>query len=166
MGVASLWMRPVSVIRVEASRVIARPTDEVWAYVTNLGNMPSWDPGLVAVRWQAPMRTGTRVEMDDASRILRLVGRIVPPVFSVTHYEDGRSFALSLSRGASSMKTVYALEALGPASTKVTRSFSFDGRGIWRLFELATRRRAIRDREAEVENLKFVLERPPETPTR
>ncbi len=145
-------------IHVEASRVIARPMQEVWAYLSNLDNMPSIDPGLLKVAWHPPMRPQTRIEMYDASPVIRFASRIVPPVFTVTDFEDGRRFGLGLVRGPSSMRTVYSLEAPTPELTKVTRSFTMDGRGIWRLLELAIKRRVIRDREAEVENLKRMLE--------
>jgi uncharacterized protein YndB with AHSA1/START domain len=146
------------VIRVEASRVIARPIEAGWGYIADLDNMPTWDPGLARVRWQAPLRQGARIELHDTSPVLRLVSRIVPPVFTVTDYEGGRRFAFGISRGASSIETVYSLESTSPATTRVTRTFTFDGHGIWRLLELATQRRAIRHREAEVENLKRLLE--------
>jgi hypothetical protein len=104
------------------------------------------------------MRLGTRYEAHDSSLVLRVMSRIVPPILTVTDFEEGRRFAVSLSRGATSLAAVYALETVTPTSTNVTRSLTFDSHGIWRLLELLLRRRAVRGREAEVENLKRILE--------
>jgi hypothetical protein len=147
-------------IRVEASRSIGRPIDDVWSYLANLDNMPAWDPGLVEVKWRPPLALGSTVEMHDASPILRLVSALVLPVFTLSQFEPGRRIGLRASRdgGRSWLEAVYSLEALGPRETKITRVMTVNGRGPWKLLELALRRRAVTEREAEVANLKRILE--------
>lgn len=156
-------------IRVEASRIIDRAPEDVWAYVSNLDNMPAWDPGLVEVKWDPPLVLGAMVEMRDASRVLTLVSRLVrSPTFVVSELEDGRRFGLRATPdgGKSWLEAVYSIEPIGPRQTRVTRVASLHGHGGWKLLELVLRRRAMREREAEVTNLKRVLEadRPPAEP--
>jgi len=149
------------VIRVEASRVVGRATDEVWAYLSDLDNMPAWDPGLVEARWRRPLAIGETVELRDASPLLKLVGRLIRlPTFAVSELEEGRRLGLRASpdEGKSWLEAVYTLESLGPRETKITRVGSINGAGPWKVLELALRRRAIREREAEVANLKRILE--------
>lgn len=146
-------------IHVEASRQIERPIQEVWAYIANLDNMPTWDPGLVSVKWQPPLRPGLPIEMHDASPLLRVLDRIVGPfVFTVSDYEEGKSFGVRVSRGRSSLEAIYSLEAVAADRTRVTRTFTIQGYGPWKLLERLLKRRAVREREAEVANLKRYLE--------
>jgi hypothetical protein len=149
-------------IQVEANRVIERPIEDVWAYMSNLDNMPAWDPGLIEVKWHRPLALGTTVEMRDASPLLKLVGRLVrAPSFEINELEDGRRFGLRATPdgGRSWLQAVYSLEPVGPHQTKVTRVAAIHGAGGWRLLEVVMGRRVKREREAEVVNLKRILEK-------
>jgi hypothetical protein len=153
--------RGQEVIRVEASRIVGRATDEVWAYLSDLDSMPAWDPGLVEVRWHRPLGLGATVQMRDASPLLRIIGRLIRlPTFKISELEEGRRLGLRASPdgGKSWLEAVYILEALGPRETKITRVGSINGAGPWKLLELALRRRVIRERDAEVANMKRILE--------
>jgi hypothetical protein len=146
-------------IRVEASRVIDRPIEDVWAYMANLDNMPDWDPGLMEVSWQPPLRLGLDVRMQDESPMLSWIERVLGPfIFRVTEFEATRRFGLRVTRGASYLEAIYTLEPAGPEGTRVTRVSTLDGHGPWKLLELGLKRRALREREAEVTNLKRILE--------
>jgi uncharacterized protein YndB with AHSA1/START domain len=104
-------------IQVEASRIIERSIDAVWAYLSNLDNMPAWDPGLLEVKWRRPLALGSVVEMHDASPLLRLVSSFIrAPVFEVSEVENGRRIGLRVSadRGRSWLHAVYSLEPVGP----------------------------------------------------
>jgi hypothetical protein len=147
------------VIRVEASRVIERPIGDVWAYLSNLDNMPAWDTGLVRIAWQPPLRLGMEVEMHDASPILRLLDRLVGPfVFKVSEYEEARRFGLRVMRGKSRLEAVYSLDSVDAERTRITRVGTVQGEGVWKVLELMLRPRATREREVEVTNLKRILE--------
>jgi uncharacterized protein YndB with AHSA1/START domain len=148
-------------IRVEASRVIERPIADVWAYLSNLDNMPAWDPGLIEVEWHPPLALGAAIEMRDESPIFRLASRLVRlPTFAISELEDGRRIGLRATPdgGKSWLEAVYSLERLGPRQTTLTRVATIHGAGVWRLLEVVMRRRARREREAEVANLKRILE--------
>jgi hypothetical protein len=148
-------------IQVEASRVIDRRIEDVWAYMSNLDNMPSWDPGLIEIKWHRPLEVGATIEMRDASPVLTFVGKLVRlPRFEVSELEDGRRLGLRATPdgGRSWLQAAYSLERVGPQRTIVTRVASIHGAGAWRLLELMLSRRVKREREAEVENLKRILE--------
>lgn len=44
---------------VQASTIVERPPDTVWAYISNLDNLKDWDPGVVGVDWQPPLGPGS-----------------------------------------------------------------------------------------------------------
>ena len=50
-------------VNVETSIIINRPIEEVFAYLTDAGNNPQWDLGLVEVRQtpERPVGVGTRI---------------------------------------------------------------------------------------------------------
>ena len=147
-------------IQVRASRVIDRPIVDVWAYLSNLDNMPSWDPGLVAVEWRRPLTVGSVVVLRDSSPLFRMASRLVPlPRFVVSELEPGRRLGLwaSPDRGKSWLHAVYSLDP-DDGRTRVTRDFSMHGAGAWKILELALRRRAVTEREGEVANLQRILE--------
>jgi Polyketide cyclase / dehydrase and lipid transport len=149
----------MAMLTVEASRVIERPIGEVWKYMSNLDNMPAWDPGLVEVKWRPPLRLGMDIEMHDASPLLRMLDQWLGPfVFRVSALEDEQRFGIRLQRGTSSMEAVYSLQPIDAQHTRVTRVATADGKGAWKLLELAIRRRMLREQEFEVANPKRILE--------
>ena len=42
--------------RIEASTVVERPAQDVWAYLADLNQLKSWDPDVLDVRWTPPAR--------------------------------------------------------------------------------------------------------------
>jgi hypothetical protein len=143
--------------RVEASCVIERPISDVWAYISNLDNQPAWDPGLVEVKWKPPLGDGSLVELRDDSLLLRLLGRASDRA-TVTEYREGRAFALRFSHGPSFLQAKYELDPVESGHTRLTRVAILNGIGAWRLLEVALRRRAVRERAAEITNIKRILE--------
>jgi hypothetical protein len=129
----------------------------VWAYISNLDNQPAWDPGLVEVKWKAPLGEGSRVELRDDSLLLRLLGRASDRA-TVTEYREGRVLALRISHGSSFLQAKYELAPVDSGHTRLTRVAILNGVGAWRLLELALRRRAVRERAAEIGNIKRILE--------
>lgn len=69
---------------------IARPVDEVFAYVTDLRNVPVWDRSCLSMEVEdgGPLRVGARVH-DMRS----LMGRRLHVVTEITAYEPPRAFA-------------------------------------------------------------------------
>ena len=47
-------------MRVERSIVVARPQEEVFAFVVNLENLSSWQQEVVEVRLNGPLEAGAR----------------------------------------------------------------------------------------------------------
>ena len=69
---------------------IARPVEEVFAYVTNLRNVPVWDRSCLSMEVEdgGPLRVGARVH-DMRS----LMGRRLHVITEITAYEPPRAFA-------------------------------------------------------------------------
>jgi hypothetical protein len=76
------------------------------------------DPAAVRAAFTGGL-LGTRYGAHDASPLLRVLSRIIQPIFTVTDFEGGRRFTVGLSRGASHISAVYALTSATQRSTKV-----------------------------------------------
>jgi ligand-binding SRPBCC domain-containing protein len=55
-------------IRLEATTIVERRPEDVWAYVSNLDNLKEWDPGVV----------GRRERMAEISNIKRILESDTP----------------------------------------------------------------------------------------
>ena len=42
--------------RIEASTVVERSAEDIWAYIADLSMLKAWDPDVLEVRWTPPAR--------------------------------------------------------------------------------------------------------------
>lgn len=72
------------------SAYIARPVEEVFAYVTDLRSVPLWDRGVRSMEVESggPLRLGARVH-----DVRSMMGRTMHVVTEITAYDAPRAFA-------------------------------------------------------------------------
>jgi uncharacterized protein YndB with AHSA1/START domain len=144
---------------------IARPPEEVYAYVTDPSRFPEWQHDVVGVRIQGghPLSVGSRFTTT------RRIGPVEQTLTQeVTELGPPRRWAARSVDGplrASADVTVEPLE--GGTRSRVTIALDFQGQGIGKLLPLEViRRMATKTAPKSYQNLKQRLERERRSPTR
>jgi carbon monoxide dehydrogenase subunit G len=95
---------------------IARPRDEVFAFVTDPRNYPRWQPSLVEIR---PHSAGTLRVGSEATEVRTFLGREVETTWTCVEHEPHERSAIQTDEGPVPFKGTFVLEALG-ARTRFT----------------------------------------------
>ncbi len=150
---------------VQASVNVERSADDVWAYMADLGNLKSWDPDVLDVQWQPPAALGQSFTIVvDLGGGRPLVGDA-----RIASLEPGRRIGWEArprapgwitGRGRSRLIATYSTEPSGADRTRLTRRLELEGHGLLRVVTPALAFLARRERYAEIENLKRILEGP------
>ncbi len=143
-------------ITVEEDVEILRPVEDVFAYVSDQTNAPSWQRGLVEVRriGEGPIGVGTR-----HSFVRTLGGRRMRGTNEYTRYEPDRLVAFDATSDGWPVRASYVVEAVGPGVAKLTSRIEMRPSGILRLAEPLIRTTLRRDVRANLRTLKGLLER-------
>jgi len=85
------------VIRIELPVDVARPVQEVFAYVTDLERLDEWQPNVVSVTKETdgPMGEGTRLREVRRGPF----GRNIEAIVEISAYEPNRRFDLRIVSG-------------------------------------------------------------------
>ena len=133
---------------------IARPRDEVFAFVTDPANYPRWQPSLLEVRPQSrgPLRVGS-----EATEVRRFMGREVETTWTCVEHEPHSRSTIECADGPVPFRGTFVLEALGSRTrfTWIVETRGAAARLGGPLVGAATRR----ELEANVGRLKELLER-------
>jgi uncharacterized protein YndB with AHSA1/START domain len=137
---------------------IARPPDEVYAYVTNPSRFPEWQNDVLRVRVEGdrPPRVGTRFTTT------RRIGRVEQTTTQeITEASPPRTWTVRGVDGAFRPGAAVTVEPLGDgARSRVTIALDFEGHGIGKLLPLdVIRRMAAKGAPKSYRNLKERLER-------
>ena len=135
---------------------IARPPDEVFAYVTDPSRFGEWQRDVVAVRHERgrPGRVGSRFTTTR-----RVGGAERTMTQEVTEAAAPRRWAVRAVDGPIRPNATVTVEPLSDgAGSRVTFSLDFEGHGIGRPLLPAVRRQATRAAPSSYRNLKRRLE--------
>jgi uncharacterized membrane protein len=128
------------VFTVEVSCHIDLPLEQVFAYVADFRNAPSWQRQLVDVRLDdGPFPEGKRVV-----EIHHLLGLRVEAAGELVHWRAPEEFTVRGTSGPLRVESRYGI-AVEPPGTRVTLCLTMAGRGPARLAEPALRRRLERE---------------------
>ena len=118
-------------IRLRKTIEVARPIDEVFAYVSNIGNAAQWDPGVAESRrsGSGPVGVGTVFELR-----VRFGPRSIPMQYAIREFDRPRRVLLE---GKSD--SVHALDDIGfvatPRGTRITYTADISLLGASRIVE-------------------------------
>jgi uncharacterized protein YndB with AHSA1/START domain len=137
---------------------VARPPDEVFAYVTDPSRFPQWQDDVVRVRMEGgrPPSVGTRFTTT------RRIGRVEQTTTQeITELSPPRSWVCHGVDGPFRPSAGITVEPLGDGTrSRVTIALDFEGRGIGKLLPLdVIRRMAAKGAPRSYRNLKERLER-------
>jgi uncharacterized protein YndB with AHSA1/START domain len=138
----------------ESSTTIRRSVEDVWAFISDPGNAPKWDPGVLDVRVTSagPVRVGTTLQSVHKGGTMDI---------TVIEYEPKVRFTLKFTRGPLEGSWVrYAMEPV-EGNTKLTRTLNLRSSGsrVPRQ-SLAAPAETPSQEAAELTNIKRLLEAP------
>ena len=139
----------------EASIHIARPPDEVIAFVADAANNPMWRKNVVRTEWldDGPMRVGRR-----GRQTARLLGREWTVDAEVVEWDPPRSVVFRTTQGPASVRSWVRVE---PDATGSLVSGGADGGFTGPIGRFLTRLavpRMVRQAEIDLETLRGLLE--------
>jgi uncharacterized membrane protein len=142
------------VARFEQEIVIERPPGEVFAYLSDLANLPEWQSSIVEIRREddGPLREGARF-----TEVRRVAGRRIESTIEVATLVPGREFALRVVEGPLPGTVRHRVSAEGGA-TRLTVRGELGGGGLRSLAGPLLERAARHEAKSDLRRLKQVLE--------
>jgi uncharacterized membrane protein len=141
------------VARAEHTVVVGRPPEEVFAYLTDLSNVPSWQSGSVEVREpEGSLGVGT-----SYVQVLKFLGKRIETTLEVVEFESGRRFVLKSQSGPIPFQVRHMLEPAGKG-TRLQVTLEGEPGGFFRLAEGLVERNAQRQIEQDLAMLKKLVE--------
>lgn len=143
-------------MELRATRVIARPPEDVFAFFSDASNNPRWQTGMVSCKWTSdpPIAVGSMYEQKA-----RFMGRDVSSTFVVTRHEPGRLIEIETVESTFPIKVVRTVEPLDDGSSRVSAVITGGPTGgLMRLAAPLMRGRAQRSVDADYDRLVQLLE--------
>ena len=139
-------------IRVEASVVIDRPPEEVFAYATDPANAPAWQSSALEASVDGPLQAGA-----TGREVRKFLGRRMESTMRVEEYEPPRRFALQVTSGPVPFHIQQTIEPAGEGS-RVDVVMEGEPGGFFKLAEPLVERGVRRELEGNFATLKDILE--------
>jgi uncharacterized membrane protein len=145
------------VVRFDLEVTIRRPVSVVFAYVTDVRNLPEWQESAVAAEWIEP---GRRFREQRS-----FLGRTAELELEVTALEPDRRFDVKAVKGPVRFEIQHFFADAG-ANTQLRVEAEAEIGGALRFAARMAQGQAARQFRADLQRLKQVLERPSHAPTR
>ncbi len=142
-------------IRVVTGVQIDKPSDEVFAFISNFENNPKWQSGQLEARFssEGPLRVGSTYD-----QVAKFLGRRIESSFEVLEYEPNRTVKAS-STGGSFPITFTRMVEPHEGGAKVTAIIEGNASGFFKLAEPLLSRMVQRSVDSDYRTLKRVMER-------
>jgi uncharacterized protein YndB with AHSA1/START domain len=140
---------------IEHTVTIARPVEDVWAYVMDARNDPKWMTNVIEVGRGADQPVAVGLEIEET---VQFYGVRIPTTLTITEHDPPRRSAID-ARGPAGVggSGSYYLEPVD-GLTRFTMSTDTDAHGFFKLAEPLFARMARRDLASSAEHLKDLLE--------
>jgi uncharacterized membrane protein len=142
-------------MRVEESIEINRTLEEVFNYVSDVGNFPEWTAHTLEVRKEIP---GPPQQSDRFILAIKSVGRRFETPYERTSYEPNRRYTDRAVGGPiPNQRWDYTFQEI-PGGTRLTRTVEAEAGGLLKLLEPLQKRAAERQLRKDLKTLKDLLE--------
>ena len=142
-------------MRVEESIEINRPLQEVFYYVSDVGNYPQWMAHVLEVRQHIP---GAPRQSDSFVVAIKSVGRRFETPYERTSYEADRRYTDRAVGGPIPNQRWHSAFQEVPGGTRFTRAVDVESSGLLRLLEPLQKRAAERQHKKDQPTHKHVVE--------
>ena len=145
-------------LTVENSIEISKPVGKVWDYLTDFGNTPKWDIGVLETKQTSEGTPGLGTTFVNVGPFLGQ--KTTRREYKVTEYERNKKVTVLLitpSKYIQNAEVSYIFEPT-PRGTKLTYTGYVDFVGILKLIQPFLQQRARKDGNGDLDNLKHLLE--------
>jgi uncharacterized protein YndB with AHSA1/START domain len=140
--------------RVEASVVVNRPVEEVFAFAINPENDTQWESGILEVEQTSEGSIGVGTTLRGVGHLL---GQRIEFTSEVTEYQPDRRVDYAIAAGPMHLEESYTFEPV-EGGTRVTLLLEGEPGGFFKLAEPIVVRMYQRQMEGNLANLKDILE--------
>ena len=145
----------IAIMRVEESIEINKPLEEVFNYVSDVGNFPEWTAHTLEVRKDTP---GIPQQGDRFTVAIKSVGRRFETPYERTSYEPKRRYTDRAVGGLiPNQQWDYTFQEV-PGGTRLRRAVEAEPGGFLKLLEPLQKRALQRQLRKDLQTLKDVLE--------
>jgi uncharacterized protein YndB with AHSA1/START domain len=139
---------------IEASVVINRPVEEVFAYVVDPNNTAQWAGPVVEAKQtsEGPVGLGT-----TSTRVTQFLGRSMEATYEITEFEPNKYYADTMTSGPVPINGRISFDSVKDG-TKVTVKGEIGAAGFFKLAEPLLARMGKRQTATDVQTLKDLLE--------
>jgi uncharacterized membrane protein len=142
-------------MRVEESIEINKPPEEVFDYVSDVGNFPQWMAHTLEVRKDT---AGPPQQGDRFTVAIKSVGRRFETPYERTSYKPNRRYTDRAVGGPiPNQRWNYTFEEV-PGGTRLSRAVEAESGGILKLLEPLQKRAVKRQLRKDLQSLKDLLE--------
>ena len=141
-------------MRLEESVEINRPLEDVFEYVSDVGNYPEWMAHVLDVRKHA---SGRSQESDSFVVAIKSVGRRFETPYERTYEGDRRYTDRAVGGPIPNQRWHSAFHDVG-GGTRFTRAVEVESDGLLKLLEPLQKRTAGRQLKKDLQTLKQVVE--------
>ena len=141
-------------IRVETEVEISRPSDEVFAFISDFENNPKWQSGQLEATFTSEGPLGVGSTYDQVAKFL---GRRIVSTFEVLEYESNRRVKASSTSGSFPITFTRLVEPIYEG-TEVKAIIEGDASGFFKLAEPLLGRMIQRSVDSDYLNLKKIME--------
>lgn len=138
-----------------ATRVVARPADEVFAFISDSSNNPRSQKGQQLCVWTTPPPVGVGSRYDQRARFLV---RSVLNRFEVISLEPGRSMTIQSTEGSFPIQVTRSVEPLDEKHSRVRAEIQGEPGRLFRIGGRLLQLLAQRSVDADYDRLKRLLE--------
>jgi ribonuclease PH len=118
-------------------------------------------PRTVEVDWQRPISQGSTFKVT--AELGSIFGRRTA-LCTLSHYEPNHEIGWETSQSGIGLKVVYSVEPIEGTKTKLSRALELKIGGRWKIISPLISRSARKGRDAEIINIKRIVEKEPWTP--
>jgi uncharacterized protein YndB with AHSA1/START domain len=136
----------------EHSVTIDRPVEEVFAYLTDIRNLPRWQDGVVDAR--AEQEAGPGAQFTEVRSFL---GKRIESTMEIFEYEPSRVFSIRVAKGPIPFEVRHVFEVAGDG-TRIQVHGSGEPGGFFKLAEPLVARQAEKAAKKSFATLKKLLE--------
>ena len=142
-------------IRIVSQVEVTRPSQEVFAYISNFENNPEWQSGQIEAKFtsEPPLQVGSTYD-----QVAKFLGRQIISQFEVIEFEADRKVKASSMAGSFPITFTRVVEPID-GGTRVTAIVEGDGRGFFKLAEPLLAWMVRRSVDSDYRNLKQILEK-------
>ena len=141
-------------VKVELEVIINRPIEEVFTFISNVENDSQWSTGAAGTKFTSEGPIGKGSTFKEATTFL---GRKIDTTGEYTEYIPNKKFACKSTSGPFPAEGSWTFEEVD-GGTKVTQITEVEPRGFFKIAEPLLIRMFKRQSEAELANLKDLLE--------